>query len=191
MTKKLIHILWIIILMFFSFSTFLTNAETSKKEGYKMWIKQSQENLNSAKAKLDDWPPTQETLDEIKSAQDSLKIYQDLYDKEEQKEQDDITSSNFTIDTSLFSPWGSWLKKWDAKATINYTLWTIIQKLMIALWVVALFIMTIWAWYMIIYHWEDEFLSKWKNILIAWVTSLVIALSSYYLVNLVWYLLYK
>lgn len=104
-------------------------------------------------------------------------------------------SPEFTINTGLFSVWWSWLK-WDpesasAEKTINNTLWMIIQKLMIALWVISLFIMTIWAWYMILYHGEEEFLTKWKNIFIGWIVSLIIALSSYYIVNLVWYLLYN
>ncbi len=105
--------------------------------------------------------------------------------------EDDIITSDFMIDTSLFSPgWGG-LKQWESKDTINFVLWTLIQKLMIGLWIIALLIMTIWAWYMIAYHGEDELLSKWKNIFIAWITSLVVALSAYYLISLVWYLLYK
>ena len=104
---------------------------------------------------------------------------------------DCIDKENFMIDTSLFSPGWDWLKKWESKDTINFVLWTLIQKLMIGLWIIALLIMTIWAWYMIAYHGEDELLSKWKNIFIAWITSLVVALSAYYLISLVWYLLYK
>lgn len=105
---------------------------------------------------------------------------------------DDISSPAFEIETSDFSVWWTDLKvEWDSKATINKTLWTIIQKLMIALWVISLFVMTIWAWYMIMYHGQDEFLTKWKNIFIWWIISLLVALSSYYLVNLVWYILYK
>jgi len=109
-----------------------------------------------------------------------------------QDKSQDITSSDFIIETDFISVWWENLKvEWNSKATINKVLWTIIQKLMIALWVVSLFIMTIWAWYIILFHGQDEYLSKWKNIFIAWITSLVIALSSYYLVNLVWYILYK
>lgn len=103
----------------------------------------------------------------------------------------DIWSPDFTIDTELFSIWWQGLKWSDAKTTINNTLWTIIQKLMIALWVIALLVMTIWAWYMILYHGEDEYLSKWKNIFIGWITALIVALSSYYIVNIIWYILYK
>lgn len=104
---------------------------------------------------------------------------------------DDISSKDFEIDTSLFSIGWSSLKWWDSKTTINNTLWNVIKKLMIALWVISLFVMTVWAWYMIMYHWHDEYLSKWKNIFIWWITALIVALSSYYLVNLVWYILYS
>lgn len=103
-----------------------------------------------------------------------------------------ICSPEFTINTSTFSVGWNSLKSWiTAKDTINKTLWTFIQKLMIALWVISLLIMTIWTWYIILYHGEDEYLSKWKSIFTAWIIALVISLSSYYMVNLVWYILYK
>lgn len=109
-------------------------------------------------------------------------------------ESQNITSEKFTINTDIFSVWWEQLKNsgdGTSKWLINSVLWEIIKKLMIVLWIISLFIMTIWAWYMILFHGQDEYLSKWKNIFIAWITSLVIALSSYYLVNLVWYILYK
>lgn len=102
-----------------------------------------------------------------------------------------IEKSTMMIDTSLFSVWGNGLKQQDAKSTINFVLGTVIQKLMIALWVLALLIMTYGAWLIIIHHGEDEYLSKGKNIFIAGIMSLVIALSSYYLVNMIAYILYK
>lgn len=104
---------------------------------------------------------------------------------------DCIDKDSFMIDTSLFSAWWKWLKQENSQATINYTLGSIIQKLMIALWVISLLIMTIGAWYIILYHGEDEYLTKWKWIFTAWIISLVIALSSYYIVNLVAYILYQ
>lgn len=103
----------------------------------------------------------------------------------------DITKETFTIDTDTFSVWWKNLKWATWKETINNTLWTFIKKLMIALWVISLLIMTIWAWYIILYHGEDEYLSKWKSIFKAWIISLVVSLSSYYIVNLIWYILYK
>lgn len=104
---------------------------------------------------------------------------------------DDISSKDFEIDTWVFTIGWKSLKWASAKETINNTLWNIIQKLMIALWVIALFVMTVWAWYMVLYHGEDEYLTKWKNIFVWWITALIVALSSYYLVNLVWYILYS
>lgn len=104
---------------------------------------------------------------------------------------DCIDKTSFTIDTSLFSVGGNGLKWGSSKETINNMLGTLIQKLMIALWVIALLVMSIWAWYMIMYHWQDEYLSKWKNIFMWGVTALIVALCSYYLVNLVGYILYK
>ncbi len=103
----------------------------------------------------------------------------------------DMTKSSFMIDTWNFSPWWQNLKQWNSKDTINNTLWTFMQKAMILLWIASLFIMIIWAWYMILHHWEDEYLSKWKSIFTWWIVSLIVALSAYYLVNIIWYILYS
>jgi hypothetical protein len=56
--------------------------------------------------------------------------------------------------------------------------------------VFAVFIMTLWAWYMIIYHGQDEFLSKWKSIFMSWIIALAVALSAWVIVKLFAYLLY-
>ncbi len=72
----------------------------------------------------------------------------------------------------------------------NWILWTIIQNLMVALWVLSVLIMTIWAWYIILNNWQDELLSKWKSIFMAWIYAMVIALTSYYLIAIVRYMLY-
>lgn len=108
---------------------------------------------------------------------------------------DCLTESSFMMNTkSTFWLWSktAWNKSrtTDAKATINSVIWRIIQNLMIALWSLSLLIMTVWAGYMILYHGQDEYLSKWKWIFMAGITSLVIALSSYILVDLVRYVLY-
>jgi hypothetical protein len=97
------------------------------------------------------------------------------------------------VETWLFSVGWKSIKEGTttSEELINKWLWTIIQKLMIALWVISLLIMTIWAWYIILYHGEDEYLTKWKWIFTAGIISLVIALSSYYMVNLIGYILYK
>ena len=117
-------------------------------------------------------------------------------DDSNQKSEWDITGTGFMIDTSwsLFNFWNNSnnsLKQWTSTQTINNTLWTIIQKLMIALWFISAFIMTIWAWYMILYHGQDEFLTKWKNIFMAWIISLVVALASYQLVSFIRFILYS
>ena len=103
----------------------------------------------------------------------------------------DLTSPNFVIHIWDITPWDNSLVEWTVKNTLNNIIWTVIQKLMIALWAISLFVMTIWAWYMILYHGQDELLSKWKSIFMAWIISLVVALSSYYLVSLVRFILYS
>lgn len=102
-----------------------------------------------------------------------------------------IDQDSFMIDTRMFSDGGQDLKKTTAKDTINNVLWTLIQKLMIALWVIALFVMTIWAWYIIFNMWEDQYRTKWISIFTGWLIALVVALCSYYMVNAIAYILYK
>jgi len=102
-----------------------------------------------------------------------------------------IDSIKFQIDVNDITPWLEIEEGDNVEQTINRTLWTIIQKLMIALWSLSLLIMTIWGWYMIMYHGQDELLSKWKSIFLSWITALVVALSSYYMVAFLRYILYS
>lgn len=105
---------------------------------------------------------------------------------------DCLDKPNFTISTTeMFSFWWKWVEWSTSKEKINNLLnWKLIQNLMIALWVVSLFVMTVWAWYIIAYHWQDEFLSRWKSIFVTWIVSLIIALTSYYMVSLVRYIIF-
>lgn len=98
---------------------------------------------------------------------------------------------NFMIDTDDFSVGWSGMKDSTAEKTTNKVFGIFIQKMMIALWVLSLFIMTVGAWYMMVNYGQDEYLSRGKSIFKMGIVSLVVALSSYYMVNLVGYLLYK
>lgn len=105
-----------------------------------------------------------------------------------------LDSSSFQIDVSSSGGILGWMwftPEGDTSQVINRTLGTIIQKLMVALWVLAVLIMTVWAGYIIMYHGQDELLSKGKSIFMAGVTSLVVALSSYYLVSILRFILYN
>ena len=103
---------------------------------------------------------------------------------------DCINSPNFKVNVSTFTPgwdslgWGTWV------GTVNNVLSNIIDKLIIAFWALSLLVMTIGAGYMIVYHGQDEFLSRWKAIFIAGITSLAIALSAGLIVKFIAYLLY-
>lgn len=106
---------------------------------------------------------------------------------------DSLCSTNFKIDTNKFSPGGKWLNKTGSsgsKKTIDNFLSTTITKLMVALGSIALLIMVIWAWFMILWVWKDENVTKWKTILKSWIIALVVALSSYMLVAFVRFILY-
>ena len=103
---------------------------------------------------------------------------------------EDITSEEFIISTE---GWWIWLwasnQDWTTNQ-VNFAMWTLIQKMMIAMASLAFLIMVIGWTYMVIHHWEDEFLSKWKLIFMSGVYSLVIALSSYFMVWFVRFILY-
>ncbi len=99
--------------------------------------------------------------------------------------------SSFKINTDNFSLGKNNLKWTTWTQTINKTFWVIIQQLMIILWTLSLVVISIWAWFMMLFHWDDSTLTKWKNTIKWWIIALVVALSSYYIINMVWYILYK
>ena len=103
---------------------------------------------------------------------------------------DDITKTDFTISVGTIAPGWTSLIGDNSTETVDNVLTTILNKLILVFGVVAVFIMTIGAGYMIIYHWQDEFLSKWKSIFLSGIISLAIALSAWVIVNLFKYLLY-
>lgn len=104
--------------------------------------------------------------------------------------EDAICSDKFMIPTNDFSPGWEWLNKNSSEKTINWFMTVLIKKLMVALGSLALLIMVVWAWFMIFAMWKDENLNKWKTIFKAWLISLAIALSSYYMVSFLSYILY-
>ena len=107
----------------------------------------------------------------------------------------DITKSDFIIDVWQITPGNAKIIEstewWDgAVDRTNFALGYIIQRLMLLIGWVALFIMTIWSWFMILHRWDDGMLSKWKDIFWAGIIGLIIALCSYYIVALARFLIY-
>ena len=112
---------------------------------------------------------------------------------EQQNNNNDISSENFQINVWNITPtdasrlttdWG------NSEDLIQNTLGLIIEKLITAFWVLSLLVMTIGAGFMIIYHGQDELLTRWKSIFSYGLISLAVALSAWLLVNFVSYLLY-
>lgn len=102
----------------------------------------------------------------------------------------DITSSSFVVPVGTFSPLGEWLIEWGSRGNVNSLLERVLNALIVIFWVAAVFFMTLGAWYMIIYHGQDELLSKWKTIFTSGLIALVVALSAWLIVRLFIYLLY-
>lgn len=102
-----------------------------------------------------------------------------------------LCSDSFMIPTSKFSPGWAGLNKASSKATINGFFTVLIKKLMVALWSLALIIMVVWAGFMITAMWKDDSLNKWKTIFKAWIIALAIAMSSYFMVSFLSYILYS
>jgi hypothetical protein len=100
----------------------------------------------------------------------------------------DLASSGFSIKVSDISPW--W-KNIEGTNVENWFLGTIIQNMMVALGVISILIMIIGAWFMIFHNWDDSLLSKWKTTFTWWIYAVVVALSSYYIISIVRYLLYN
>jgi len=132
-----------------------------------------------APVSAEQWVPTAPTAEE--------------FNKQQQKN-NDISSENFQINVWNITPtdasgltnnWGA-----NSEDLIQNTLGLIIEKLITAFWVLSLLVMTIGAWFMIIYHGQDELLTRWKSIFSYGLISLAVALSAWLLVNFVSYLLY-
>lgn len=103
-----------------------------------------------------------------------------------------ITSENFLISVWDITPGGTSLideTGWT-QGTVNNALTKILEKLILIFGAIAVLIMTIGAWYMIIYHGQDEFLSKGKSIFISWLVALAVALSAGLIVQLFSRILY-
>lgn len=134
--------------------------------------------FNSVFADDSVWPPTEQEQRMEQRKEDCARSW------------DCIDQPTFMIDTSIFSPWWGDLKQGNSQDTINNVFLVVIQKLMIGIGLVSFLVIAIWAGYMLIYHGEDEYLSKWKSIVIGGIVALIVALVSYYLVDLLGYVLY-
>lgn len=134
------------------------------------------EELTEAKANLAEEEakdnPNEDTIESLKEEiswiEDSIGSNNATVTKQEcDDNQNCLTESSFMLNTTdVFWLWNS-ASTWSSsnattKQAVNNLLWTVIQKLMIALWTIALLIMTIWAGYIILSHWTDEYISKWK-----------------------------
>lgn len=102
-----------------------------------------------------------------------------------------IKNTSFTVEVDTFSPGGTALVGDGTDDTVSGFLDTLLGKLIMVFGACSAFIMTIGAGYMIIYHGQDDFLSKWKSIFTAGLISLVIALSAGLIVRLFSFLLYS
>lgn len=125
----------------------------------------------------------------LNTAVENEKEKKETYDNSKSAETD-VTSRWFEIKVDNISPWMK-INWGSTEQNVNKALWTIIQTLMIALWSLSLIIMTVWAWYIILHNWQDELLSKWKSIFMSWIYALIVALSAYYLVAIVRFVLYS
>lgn len=103
-----------------------------------------------------------------------------------------IDQPSFEINTGkIFGGISATASATDTRTGTNMLLGTIIEKLMVALGILSVLIMTVWGGYIILYHGQDELLSKGKSIFMSWVVALVVALSSYMIVGLLRFILYN
>ncbi|NDK07709.1 hypothetical protein EOM39_00510 [Candidatus Gracilibacteria bacterium] len=104
----------------------------------------------------------------------------------------DFSKPTFTITTSDIAPIGAdKVPGGTLKQKADNFLVDVIGILMVSIGVIALLVVTIGAGYMIFYNGKEEFLTKGRNMIYTGFLALFIALSSYYLMNLVRYILYS
>ena len=165
----------ILILMFLSLGFFLSNNVFANID-WKAWEAEAQK-VQTAKVAQEE---AAKSASELEQRNEKCDVTWNCMDR-----------SSFKINTDNFSLWKKNLKWTTWTETINKTFWVIIQQLMIILWTLSLVVISIWAWFMMLFHWDDSTLTKWKNTIKWWIIALVVALSSYYIINMVWYILYK
>ncbi|PZM84928.1 hypothetical protein DLH72_02755 [Candidatus Gracilibacteria bacterium] len=102
---------------------------------------------------------------------------------------DCLASPNYMFQTGDLVP-GGVFKGGTTKKRVEGGLLTIIYKIMVPLGAFALLIITIGAGYMILSNGNEEILNNGKKIFKIGIFAIVIALSSYLLVELLKYLLY-
>lgn len=206
-------IICILLLLSFSFSAF---AQTEAERQKEIWENASPESkqavmkdltISAAKleANLNDGivGPITEALEAENQKQAENQTQAENQKQEENQKQaenqtqedipekDKFDSPEFEIPVTEFSPlWVGIAKGASTEAQANSILASIIRFLMILIWSCSLLVMTVGGWYMIVYHGNDEFLSRWKTIFWAGASGLAVALFSYYLVDLVSKLVY-
>ncbi len=135
--------------------------------------------------------------DDLKAKKDEIKEAQKKLEKAHKAackaSKSCLEDESFEITVADVVPgWVFDSSKWETmKQRTNWILWTIIEKLIIALWVISVLIMTVgWA-YMILHSWQEGLLWKWKDLFMWWVYAMVIALSSYFIMAIVRYLIFN
>lgn len=104
----------------------------------------------------------------------------------------DITNVNYSLDVSKITPMGGFKNSnQNLKGKVNSLVLKVIGQAILALWVIAVLVMTIGAGYMILHWGDDSLLSKWKSIFMAGIYAMALALSSYLLIAIVRYLLFN
>ena len=124
----------------------------------------------------------------------SNSVSSSVYAEEPCTWKDCISSDGFEISVWAITPGTAMTGTGGVDGTkwsVGQFLATILEKLIIIFWVLSILIMTVGAWYMIIYHGQDEFLSKWKSIFVSGLIALAVALSAGVIVRLFAYLLYS
>ncbi len=186
-----------ILLVFFLFMTFFSLSfawpnEAWTKESYEIAVKNYSDAAENYKNALTDKTKTQDEINAFKKkfieASKEYKKARKAYGNSPNSK-DDFSSFWFKIDVWKMFPWNRYWKKDDYKTNIFDFLMDIIQKMMIALGSISLIIIVIWSAFLIIYHWEDSLLTKWKSIFSAWIIALIVALSSYYMIEIIKYLI--
>ena len=192
-------------------------AEDSDLDVSKKSYQQASENYNNAKHNYEavlieesntkevyweDSPEYRESQAIINNAKIDVENTKKLMNYEKQKfneERNEECKNSWDCidkDTFMFNPadnfwiWPSFGWK-STSQWVNNVFGTVIQKLMVALWALSVLIMTVGWWYIILYHGQDELLSKGKSIFMSGVIALIVALSSYMIVGLLRFILYN
>ncbi len=192
--KKIILVLILIFSFFqvshYAFADKKTGDASQKVESSTQRVNETRRALETAKAGWDSNAIKQAQESYNQARQELAEAQRAEYEENCAATGDCLEKPSWKLNVWSFTPGNTFTSQKSIENRADWFFWKLVKNLMIILWVLSVFIMTIGWWYMILHNWQDELLNKWKTIFMAWIYAMLIALSSYIIISIVTNLIY-